>query len=554
MLHPYPNTSVAPPARAAKWGNLFTLGLSALLAWPAQGQAVDPTFSAMSAGRPLVQTASGAVRGTQFDAQQTEAFLGIPFAQPPVQAQRFQAPLPAQPWTPSVLDATRFKPACVQQGKVPAQIGMSEDCLYLNVYRPTAQTADIAGRPVMVFLHGGRYWTGRSSENAVEKLALRGDVIVVTPAYRLNAFGFLADTAQARDGHANAGLQDQQMALRWVADNIRAFGGDPSRVTLFGESAGAGSVLMHLLADRSAGLFQRAILQSTWQWRLPTLEEAGRATNALAQAHGCAGTGAAALDCLREVPADKLLPNLAHSHAFQPVVDARMLKGQPLELLRTGRFHRNVTVTIGLNATEGHFMAMSRSGWKTPTDTVDDATFEKAAQEALHPFYPPQQVQDMLSWYAPVRAQQGNWQALSRLLGDFYLYCGSYDAAQSFLRHSRHPVFSYWFQHVSANHPKPFLGATHGDELDLLFGAPVYPPGYPLTAQDQSLSHRMMSSWAAFARSANPADAAGSGSHGNWKPMTVTNPAAYVWGEPAIPTTHPFIDTHGACARWQDFL
>ena len=553
MLHPYLNPSVVPRARAFAGRALIALGLGLLLAWPARGQAADPNTNATSALRPVVQTALGSVRGTQLDAQHVEAFLGIPFAQPPVQALRFQAPLAAQPWAPSVLDASGFKPACVQQGKVPAQIGMSEDCLYLNIYRPAAQKAKTAGRPVMVFLHGGRYWTGRPSENPVEQLARRGDVIVVTPAYRLNVFGFLADSIQARDGHANAGLQDQQMALRWVADNIRAFGGDPSRVTLFGESAGAGSVLMHMLADRSGGLFQRAILQSTWQWRLPTLEEAGRARKTLAQTHGCAGSDATALDCLRQVPADKLLPSLADSQAFQPVVDARLLKDQPLELLRAGSFHRDIAVTIGLNATEGNFMAMSRSGWKKPTDTVDNATFENAALDALHPFYPPEQAKDMLEWYASIRAQQGNWQALSRLLGDFYLYCGSYEAAQSFLRHSRQPVFSYWFQHVSTNHPKSFLGATHGDELDLLFGAPVYPPGYPLTAQDQKLSHRMMDSWAAIAQSANPAVPPGSGLP-NWRPMTVANPAAYVWDEQEITTTHRFVDTHGTCVRWQAFL
>lgn len=504
--------------------------------------------AATPAERPVVQTAQGAVQGTFVDDRRTAAFLGIPFAQPPVGALRFQSPAPATAWAPAVLDAGRFKPACMQDGKVPAEIGMSEDCLYLNVYRPDAARASDAPLPVMVFLHGGRYWTGRSSENRVEQLAREGRVIVVTPAYRLNAFGFLATPEQARRGHANAGLQDQRMALRWVAEHIGRFGGDPSRVTLFGESAGAGSAMLHLLmAGDSAGPFQRTILQSTWQWRLPTLAEATRGTQALAQAQGCPAEGDTLLDCLRQRPADKLLPGLAQSHAFQPAVDGRQLEAQPLQLLREGRFQRDVAVTLGLNANEGHFMAMSRTGWKKPDEPVSDAVYEQAARGALQPFYAAQQVEDMLSWYAPLRAAEGNWQALSRLLSDFYIDCGSQDAAQALVRHSRRPVYGYRFAHVSANHPKPYLGATHGDELDLLFGAPVYPPGYPFTAQDRALSLRMMRSWAAIAHGTDPATP-------GWQPLAAPALPAHVWTEPPTASPQRFADAHGTCAKWRPFL
>lgn len=511
---------------------------TALLAW-SLGTAADD--------RPLVQTAQGAVQGTYLDDHRNAAFLGIPFAQPPLGARRFQSPAPAAAWAPAVLDAGRFKPACMQDGKVPAEIGMSEDCLYLNVYRPDAARTSDAPLPVMVFLHGGRYWTGRSSENRVEQLAREGRVIVVTPAYRLNAFGFLATPEQVAQGHANAGLQDQRMALRWVAEHIARFGGDPARVTLFGESAGAGSVLQQLLSEDAAGLFQRAILQSTWQWRLPTLAEATRGTQALAQAQGCPVDGEALLDCLRQRPAERLLPGLAQSHAFQPAVDGRQLKAQPLQLLREGRFQREVAVTLGLNANEGHFMAMSRTGWKKPGEPVSDAVYEQAVRGALQPFYASQQVEDMLSWYAPLRAAEGNWQALSRLLGDFYIDCGSHDAAQALVRHSRRPVHGYRFAHVSTNHPKPYLGATHGDELDLLFGAPVYPPGYPFTPQDRALSLRMMRSWAAIAHGGDPATP-------GWRPMTASALSAHVWSEPPVAAPQHIADTHGACAKWRPFL
>jgi para-nitrobenzyl esterase len=531
--------------RAASWVTALGFGLLAVL--PAAAQQAAPTDA------PTVTTALGTLRGTTLDAGRTAAFLGIPYAQPPVGALRFQAPRAASAWAPATRDATRFQPACMQQGKLPADIGMAEDCLYLNVYVPAsarAPGASSAGLPVMVFLHGGRYWTGRSSENKGEYLANRENVIVVTPAYRLNAFGFLANAEQARAGHANAGLQDQQLALRWVARHIGAFGGNPANVTLFGESAGGGSVLMHLLADSSKGLFKQAILQSTWQWRLPTLAEATRGTQQLAAAQGCPTAGPAALDCLRALPADKLLPSLANSHLFQPTVDGRWLKAQPQQLLREGGFDRNVAVMLGVNAQEGGFMAMSRTGWKKPTDAVPDKLFEQAASAALSPFYAPQQVDDILSWYAPTRSARGNWQALSQLFEDFYINCGSYDAAQALLRHSRKPVHGYWFAHVSAQHDKPFLGAAHGDELPFLFDAPVYLPGYAFTPQDRALSQRMMASWAAMARHGVPATAATP----SWRPMSAQAPLAQVWAEPASGAPHRFSDPSGRCERWRPLL
>ena len=485
---------------------------------------------------PIIAPKLGKLQGGSVEG--VNAYRGIPFAAPPVGDLRWRDTKPAAAWT-GVKAATRFSPSCAQ----------AEDCLYLNVYVP-ATAAPGARLPVMVFLHGGRYWTGRASENQGEYLANRENVIVVTPAYRLNAFGFLADARQAEAGHANAGIQDQQMALRWIARHIGAFGGDPARVTLFGESAGAGSVLMHLLAESSKDLVHRAILQSTWQWRLPTLPEAAQGAQRLAAAHGCPAESAAALACLRALPADRLLPSLADSHAFQPVVDGRLLRAQPLRLLQEGRFHRNMPVLLGVNAQEGGFMAMSRTGWKKPNEAVTDAVFEQAAKAALLPFYAPEQVDDILSWYAPERATQGNWQALRHLLGDFYIDCGAYAGAQALLRRSRRPVFSYWFDHVSANHDKAYLGASHGDELPYLFDAPVYPPGYVFTPQDRALSQRMMASWAAMARHGEPKTAATP----SWRPMSVQAPLAQVWAEPAVAAPHRFADANGSCERWRPLL
>lgn len=526
--------------------------LAMALTWTAGQAAGAPSASA----EPVVQTALGPLQGTWLEQGRVAAFLGVPFAQPPVGELRFAKAQPAQPWAPQTLQASHFQRACVQQGQVPADIGMAEDCLYLNLYVPQgAKDAPArAARPVMVFVHGGRYWTGRASENAVQKLALQADAIVVTLAYRLNAFGFLADAERARSGDTNLGLQDQQLALRWLQRHVGDFGGDPQRITLFGESAGAGSTLLQLLDPSAEGLFQRAILQSTWQWRLPTLAQATAGTHALAHRLGCpAVPSAAMLACLRQLPAEKITPALVDSHAFQPSVDGQRLRAQPLALLEAGRFHRQVPVLIGLNRDEGHFMAMSRTGWKRPDQPVEDAVYLRAVRDALGPFYAPQQVEDILSWYAPRRAAQGNWQALSALLGDFYLNCGSYAGAQALSAHSRQPVQAYWFTHVSRNHPKPFLGAAHGDELDLLFAAPVYPPGYVLTPEDQALSRRMMQAWGQFARTGRASASPGAAP---WPGFTAAAPYAQIWSEPgaADAALHRFADAGGACARWHALM
>lgn len=537
---------------AAAWRQACAGLLMALCLAVPQARAAAP----QAGSAPVVRTALGPLQGVWMEEGGVAAFLGVPFAQPPVGALRFGKTPAATAWAPQTLQATRFKPACMQQGKVPAEIGMAEDCLYLNLYVPQATQArpSRGARPVMVFVHGGRYWTGRASENAVQKLAREADAIVVTVAYRLNAFGFLADAERARSGDTNLGLQDQQLALAWLQRHIGNFGGDPQRVTLFGESAGAGSTLLQLLDPAAAGLFQRAILQSTWQWRLPTLAQATAGTQALAQRLNCpAAPSAAMLACLRQLPAEKITPALADSHAFQPVVDGHHLQAQPLALLEAGRFHRQVPVLIGLNRDEGHFMAMSRTGWKRPDQPVDDAVYLRAAREALGPFYAPEQVEDILSWYAPRRAAQGNWQALSALLGDFYLNCGSYAGAQALADRSRRPVQAYWFTHVSRNHTKPFLGAAHGDELDLLFALPVYPPGYALTPEDQALSRRMMQAWGQFARTGRASASPGTVP---WPAFTAAAPQAQVWSEPgpADAALHRFADASGTCARWQVLL
>ena len=257
----------------------------------------------VAADRTLVQTASGAVRGALGDDHLL--FAGIPYAAPPVGALRWRPPQPVQPWQ-GVRDASKYGPRCVQDKAHDPDFGrsVSEDCLTLNVWTPKSRAADAL--PVMVWIHGGGFVNGSGDIYDARWLVARGGIIVVTLNYRLGALGFLAHPALAADGDVgNYGLADQQAALRWVHDNIAGFGGDPGKVTIAGESAGAMSVCDHLVAPGSAGLFRAAVIQSGPCQAQADRTTAERASVDYAASVGCTDVQTAAA-CLRAVPSDKL--------------------------------------------------------------------------------------------------------------------------------------------------------------------------------------------------------------------------------------------------------
>jgi carboxylesterase type B len=261
----------------------------------------------MEAMELLVETRGGAVRGVH--ERGVAVFRGLPFARPPVGPGRFGPPEPPEPWS-GVRDAARFGPSAAQNGALVGplmSLGIDrtgEDCLYLNVWTPRP---DRARRPVLVWIHGGAFILGSGSQTLYDgsTLARRGDVVVVTINYRLGALGFL----RARDrfgpelpATGNEGLLDQVAALRWVRDEIEAFGGDPARVTIFGESAGAMSCAALLSMPRARGLFHRAILQSGAANFLSPPESAARVTD-----HLLADLGIGSPDELRAATAARLL-------------------------------------------------------------------------------------------------------------------------------------------------------------------------------------------------------------------------------------------------------
>ena len=319
------------------------------------------TLHAQARG-PVVTVAEGSLRGV--DTAGVIAFFGVPYAAPPVGDLRWQPPQPAARWS-VVRSAERLGKNCMQGqpfGDIdPFAAGVSEDCLYLNVW-----TARTEGRraPVMVWIHGGGFYAGFGGEERHHGGVLaRKGAVVVTLNYRLGPFGFLAHPALAEGGHGagNYGLLDQIAALEWVKRNIARFGGDPARVTIFGESAGAASVGFLVASPLAKGLFHRAILESgAGIGRAPARPAAEAEGVRFAEALGIRGTGAEAAARLRAVPADSVLAAMQGRGpdgrpamlARQPVLDGRVLPRSVDSALATGRANL-VPVIVGSNADEG---------------------------------------------------------------------------------------------------------------------------------------------------------------------------------------------------------
>ena len=294
----------------------------------------------------MAATESGAVRGAS--AGGVDSFLGIPYAAPPVGDLRFADPRPARRWH-GVRDATAYGNRCPAAASSNGPRSETEDCLFVNVQRPARARAG-AKLPVLVFIHGGGLNNGSSNQHDMTKIVRETGVIGVTMNYRLGVFGFLGLpglTGEAGDS-GNYGFADQQAALRWVRRNVAAFGGDPRRVTIDGESAGGWSVCGHLVSPGSRGLFAGAMIQSG-SCASRTLAGTEAAGTTYAAAAGCADPATAAA-CLRALPAGRLLD----AAPFQPQLTSgtRMLPLAPGEAVRTGRFAR-VPVVNGATLDEG---------------------------------------------------------------------------------------------------------------------------------------------------------------------------------------------------------
>jgi para-nitrobenzyl esterase len=461
---------------------------------------VDPSLFAGD-HNAIAITTEGLIRGVE--TASTRQFRGIPYAAAPVGDLRWKPPERHARWR-GVLDTTQFAGHCPQPAGAFGQSSGTEDCLFLNVFTPSRRHGLFDLRPVMVWIHGGALVTGESDDYDATRLVEQGDVILVTINYRLGALGFTAHpalTAESPD-HAsgNYGLMDQQEALRWVRRNILLFGGDPFRVTIFGESAGGLSVHTQLASPGSAGLFQRAIVQSgAYQLTQPALATVETAGVAFANRAGCTDQTAA---CLRGLTVDQVIANQGTGLAVAtPVIDNKFLTQSVGAAFASGDFNR-VPVMEGANHDEWRlFVGITEL---TTGAALSDAAYPAAIAATLG--IPAAVVPAFVAQY-PLASFPSPSLALGALGTDGIFDCNARFVEQKLSQFV--PTYGYEFNDQNA--PQRFLppvsfsyGAAHASEIQYLFTLPVTVPAPGLDAAQQQLSKAMISYWTHFARTGQP--------------------------------------------------
>ena len=450
------------------------------------------------AGAP-VRTEAGLVEGVA--ESDLAVFRGIPFAAPPVGDLRWRAPAPAIPWD-GVRRAEAFAPACPQNQRLNAAFGWpvlptSEDCLHLNVWTPAASPGDRL--PVMVWIYGGGFTMGATATPAYngELLAKRG-VVVVSIAYRVGAFGFLAHpelSAESGHGSGTYGLQDQIAALGWIQRNIAGFGGDPDRVTIFGESAGGISASMLAASPLAKGLFQRAISQSGGSFGPAQTGDIGGANVpplADAEAEGVAflaRLGVATIAEARRLRPETLVGGMSGALAeFWPVLDGHVIPGDQYALYRAGRYN-DTPILIGTNGDEGALFVQSANASDYTADIR--ARFGDYADKVLAEY--------------PAGSDAEALRSARDLFRDTGFAWHTWAWALLQARTGQGRVFAYYFDHrppYPAVPPMNDWGASHGCEIAYVFGRPE--PAMRWSAEDRAISDALGAYWTNFAKTGDP--------------------------------------------------
>jgi len=448
------------------------------------------------AAGPIVQTQSGAVQGTDLD--QVESFKGIPFAAPPLGALRWQPPVEPAAWA-GVRDAAEYSSECTQP--LGNQIVGSEDCLYLNVWKPK----QAAGLPVMVFIPGGAHIVGSASDSVFgvavydgKNLAQNGNVVVVTLNYRLGALGFLAhhqlSAKSGYGGSGNYGYMDQIQALEWLKKNISSFGGDPKNITLFGQSAGGWSVAVLLASPLAKGLFHKGIIHSggTMSWTLSDEEKNGTILSANLKCSAEVDE----LACLRGKTASDVvaaLPGMNPSLAvpYGPTVDGHVLPDFPLSILQKGQ-HNHMPLLIGTTGEE-----MVLMGYEASKNIHTERDYVDAVTAVAGPWAP-----KLLSLY-PVQTYASPRQAYNDISADNVFVCPARKIARAVEASQTEFVGRFHYTHTLSSGPFVPWGPAHAFELFFLFGnfgaAKVVP-----TEAEQSLAIEFQQRWSTFARTGVP--------------------------------------------------
>jgi len=447
--------------------------------------------------QPTVKTAQGEAAGKWIKGETEKVFLGLPYAAPPVGGLRFKAPQPPSAWK-GTRDATNFGARCEQwhiwNDYLFLDSGVSEDCLYLNVYAPAA-AKQASKLPVMVWIHGGGFAAGAGSEPRYTNAALVDkNVVLVTLNYRLGVFGFLAnqDLVKEGQGHAgNYGLMDMAAALRWVKANIAKFGGDPANVTIFGESAGSFSVSALMAAPEARGLFQKAIGESGAYFgkvmAMPPVVERARRDQAWTDSLGVKN-----LAELRAMPADKLIDAASKQPVtwFSPVLDGQFLT-EPIPATYAAGRQAHVPTIIGWNRDEragSLSKGLTAEKWKAFAATQ----YGKHAEQFLAAF--------------PGNSDEEAVRSADAYTTAAFIAFGAWRWAEAQAGTGQSPVYRYRFDlpaPPSEMHPEGKY-AFHSDELEYVFGTLDARRGSTWRPEDRKLSDQVVTYWTNFARTGNP--------------------------------------------------
>ncbi|MEB3754081.1 carboxylesterase/lipase family protein [Acinetobacter sp. MD2(2019)] len=454
----------------------------------------------------IIQTERGEIQGTVKD--QTDQYLGIPYAQAPVGENRFRSPQVPSAWQ-GIKQTIQQGHTCV--ASVSVNPDASEDCLYLNVYVPKNSNVDAKPKAVIFWIHGGAYVLGSTRDNDPAQLAEKQNVIVVSINYRLGALGFFAHPElKGTSGEGNFAIQDQQAALKWVNRNIAQFGGDPNNITLMGESAGSGSVCTHLVAPSSKGLFKRVIMESGscvgigWSTPQQTAEQGGLS---FAKNLGCTGNND--LSCLRKKSAKQIMQakasrsGITGKNGWSPMIGGDVLPISPLQALKNAQTAK-VPMLVGTNANEGDLFAILFSA-KTKGVTTRK-NLQDGVAEMLNS---PELAEKAMTIYQPRIDKDGTKRAFSQIFTDSVFVCPT--TAMLDLYQTQAPIYQYQFEDPNA----PFrfkllkkiygLRSYHASELHYVFASPnALTRGQHLNAQQQTLSDQIQRYWGNFAKTGNP--------------------------------------------------
>ncbi|XP_062395035.1 fatty acyl-CoA hydrolase precursor, medium chain-like isoform X2 [Sardina pilchardus] len=485
---------------------------------------VAPLISSITDDGPLIHTKLGALRGEYLRVRGkttvVHSYLGVPFANPPVGPLRLAPPQPVQGWE-GVRDATKQPPMCIQDRQISVMVSealgmimeipeVSEDCLYLNVYTPGKPSED-AKLPVMVWIHGGGFYMGSASFYDGSVLAAYQKVVVVVIQYRLGLLGFFSTGDDNAPG--NMGLLDQVAALQWVQENIQSFGGDPSSVTIFGESAGGMSVSLQVLSPLSSGLFHRGIAESgSAAMDILVTSQPLDIAMKMANTSNCASTRPHEIvDCVMQMSSEDILKlALNRELMFLVTVDGHFLPKPVEDLFKSHKFSK-VPLINGMNSDEFGWLgpqALAPPGW---IDGIDLETTKQTITPFLLHLVDSEDIDLVLEEYLGNGEDLlKNREAFRELTADAFFNMPVIKLSKAH-RDSGAPIYMYEFQHppslLSSKRPS-FVKVDHGDELAFVFGGCFMKAHVKIngsfTEEEDELCRTVISYWGNFARTGSP--------------------------------------------------